>query len=637
MSLVTIDFESFYDDLYSLSKMSTEEYLRDSRFEVIGVSIKVDAGPTKFYTGTHAEIHATLASYQLEQHSVLCHNAMFDVGILTWKFGIKPGFIFDTLGMARGIVGLQTALSLKALAELFNLKSRKTDTVVHMKGRRRLDLSMSEMAAYGVYCVNDSELTFELWQKLYKYTTPSELRLIDWTVRAFSEPRLVLDTELLRRELAAYKVRSQTLLKDCGVTDPSVLRSDDEFARLLLMAGAVPPTKLNKKGETKWAFAKSDLEFMDLLEDDDEKVVALVEARIGQKSSIIESRIARFLGISLRGALPVPLHYAGAAATKRWSGTDKINLQNLPRNKLDKVNLDAAGKPTIIFSALRQAIRARPGKKLLVMDLSQIELRINAWQSGQQDVLDLLAGGGDTYSDMASVIYGFTIDKAMGKSSHATERFVGKTTVLGCGYQCGSQKFLHMLKVAARRDGFKLVDESQEFADRVVGAYRQKNHQIVQFWYKAQEAIPHLAAGTTFQLGPYKIANHRVYLPNGTTLFFPDLRQAYDEDSGRNEWSYLRVRGRAKTRAKLYGGKLVENITQAVARIVMSDAMLKILDRYWILGTVHDELLIEIDEHEDEVAAKAFVEAMMTACPDWAPGIPLACEGSAGNHYAEAK
>jgi DNA polymerase len=628
---ITLDFETYYDSDYSLKKLTTEEYIRDVRFEVIGVSIKVDRKPALWISGTFEQIRAALLRIDWSKVSSCAHNSMFDMGILAWRFGIVPMFIFDTLSMARGIVGFSTRLSLATLAIFFDLKSRKGEEVLAAKGKRRADFTPNELANYGRYCCNDTELCFELWEKLMALSQPSELRLIDWTIRAFTQPGLVLDLPLLRHELTQYRARSATLLQTAGVTDIATLRSDETFASLLLNNGAVPPTKVNTAGVTKWAFARSDIEFMDLLEHEDELVVALVEARLGSKSSIVESRLTRLCSIAQRGAMPMPLLYAGAMASKRWSGTDKINLQNLPRNKIDKATKQ------VIHSPLRAAIRPPPGKKLLVADLSQIELRINAWQAGQQDVLDLLASGGDTYSDMASVIYAIIITKAMGKSTHSLERFVGKTTVLGCGYQCGPEKFLHMLKVAARRDGFVLSDETLDFAKRVVYAYRGKNAAIVNFWKLAQNIIPVLAHGGSGQLGPYAISHNKVWLPNGTFLYYPDLRMTHDEKTGNNEWSYLRMRGRNATRQKLYGGKLVENITQAVARVVMSDAMLRILPRYWIYGTVHDELMVQIDAHEDERAAMDFVEHCMTQCPTWAPGIPLAAELSTGVTYAECK
>lgn len=631
MQFITLDFETYYDSAYSLRQMTTEEYIRDPRFEIIMVSVKVDGGQTQVFSGDLASTRNFLQWFDLPNKAVCSHNAMFDMAILQWIVGIKPGFIFDTLSMARGSVGFSTGLSLKTLAEFFNCKSRKGDAVSNMGGRRRESLTPAELKYYSDYCCNDTDLCFELWQKLYPLTLHSECELIDWTIRAFTEPKLVLDEPLLTRELQLFRERSRFLLSACGVTDVGELRSDDRMASLLMQVGAVPPTKLNAKGQTRWAFSKQDVEFMDMLEDPDERVSALVEARLGLKTSIVESRILRFLSISRRGAMPVPLQYCGAMANKRWSGTDNINLQNLPRNKIDK----ATG--ATIKSPLRSAIRAPAGKKLMVADLSQIEARLNCWHSGQADMLNLFATGGDPYADQASVIYGETITKAMGKSTHTVQRFVGKVAVLGCGYQCGPPKFQHMLKIDARKYQIILPDESLEFAQKVVGAYRKKNYHIVNFWAMCEAAIPHLAQGSTFQLGPYVIAKHRVWLPNGTSLYYPDLKRTTNPDTGQNEWTYLRMRGRAAQRATLYGGKLDENITSAVGRIIMSDAMLRIKKVIDVVGTVHDELIMLFNDGADELQLTKFVTEQMTMTPTWAPGIPLACEVSTGYSYADAK
>lgn len=628
-NLLTIDYESYYDDDYGFSKLTTEEYVRDYRWQTMGVSIKRNDEPTLFFSGTEEDIARVLHSYDIPNNSVVMHNARFDAAVLHWRFGIKPKFIFDTLSMARALVGMNTSCSLANLAIYFNLTSRKGDAVHNMKGRRRESLSSYELASYGEYCKNDSELTYELLKKLYRYTPQNELILIDWTIRAFTEPKLCLDTQLIEHELREYLQRKGTALQRAGITDPAELRSDERFAAVLWGLGVAPPFKTNAKGEQKWAFAKSDLEFMELLDHDDEMVVALVEARLGTKSSIFESRIRRLHGISLRGPLPVPLDYAGAITTKRWSGSDKINLQNLPRNTKEKV------------SPLRQSICAPKGKILIAADESQIELRVNAWQAGQLDLLDLLTAGGDPYSDMACDIYNQIITKDMGKSTHKLERFVGKTTVLGCGYQCGPPKFLTMVKIAAKRDGFTLPDESLDFARTVVGTYRKKNADIVNFWASSQRAIEHIAYGTEYQLGPYIIKNHRVWLPNGTNLYYPNLRMEERTDDGAwgTEWVYDRVRGRGKIRTKLYGGKLVENITQAVARIVMADAMVELIKLgYEILFTVHDEIVCMVDDNPETVQrALRDIRIAMERRPEWAPTLPLACEIETGYNYADAK
>lgn len=641
-NIVTLDFETFYDDDYSLSKGTTEEYIRSPKFQTIGVAVKLGDEPAQWFSGSELEIGFWLQQFQLDEKAVIAHNAMFDMAILNWKFGIRPKLIIDTMSMAKGTVGLRTPCSLAKLGEYFQLPLVKGNEVVAAKGKRRKDFTPVELEMYGAYCVNDINMTWALFQKLSPMVSQSEMKLIDWTIRCFSEPKLELDGELIDLEYRAYLARRAGLLQAAGVSDITELRSDEKMADLLISLGVEPPTKLSPKqknpdGSPKivWAFARSDVDFMDLREHEDERVSALVEARLGSKTSQVQTRLERFAGVARRGPLPVPLLYAGATPTRRWSGTDNINLQNLPRNK--KVNGE------LVLSPLRRAIKAPKGKKLAVGDLSQIELRVNAWQSGQHDVLDLLRTGGDSYANMAAVIYGFQVDKKL----HPVERFVGKTAVLGCGYGCGPEKFQHMLKVAARRDGIVLPDESIAFAARVVDAYRGQNNKIRSFWYAANDSLEAIAYGAVRQLGPYVIRDQKVFLPDGSHLYYPDLayREKADKDEQGCEWSYYRRRGRSMVQTKIYGAKLVENITQAVARLFVSDALLRLQTVKYQNGTpvfdivmsVHDELAMLCEEGLDNDWIKDCLKWAFTTPPEWAPDIPLAYEGEIGFNYAECK
>ncbi len=633
---IVIDFETYYDKDYSLSKMTTEEYLRSDQFEVIGVSVKCNGGATEFFSGDHTQTHLWLSKFDWANSAGIAHNAMFDMGILSWHFGVRPKLILDTLSIARALDGLDTSLSLAKLAEYYGLSRAKGNTVYDMKGRRRLSLSASELATYGEYCKTDSDLTWELLLKTAPRLPASMIRLQDWTIRAFTEPKLVLNKQVIDQELREFYLRKDGLLASIGNPTTEELRSDSAFALLLLALGVYPPLKespsvVDENGNPAmvYAFAKTDLEFTDLLEHDDERVVALVEARLGLKTSAMESRLKRFHGLAQRGPLPVPLQFAGAMATKRWSGTDKINLQNLPRSTKAKV------------SALRKAIEAPPGFKMCVADLSQIELRVNCWQSGQTDKLDTLRTGGDVYGNAASNTFGFPVNK----KDNPNERFVGKTQELGCGYQCGVDRFWTMLRVDARKYGIPLADESRDFAERAVKAYRRASPMIVKFWKDAANVILILASGGHALLGPYTIADGKVWLPDGTYLYYPNLRQEPDKKTGKLQWVYDRKRGRATQTKKVYGGLLVENITQACAAKFMSQAMLRLMDIkyqdgspvFHIVGTVHDELILLFREGLDEQWVKDTVRWAMVTPPDWAPDIPLDCEIEIGSNYSDCK
>lgn len=640
-NIATIDFETYYGTGYGLRNLTTEEYLRHPEYQTIGVAVKLGDGATDSFSGTEADIKAFLDWKDLPSKAVIAHNAMFDMAILNWKFGIRPKLIIDTLSMARGTVGLKTSCALAKLAEFYQL-GVKGEEVLNAKDKRREEFGPAEMDAYMRYCRNDVDLTWDLFKKLAPSVSQSEMKLIDWTVRCFTEPKLVLDAQLIDLEYRSFMARRSGLLAKCGVTDITELRSDEKMSDLLIQLGVEPPTKVSPTtGEIAWAFARTDIEFMDLREHEDEAVVALVEARLGSKTSQVQTRLERFAGIARRGPLPVPLLYAGATPTRRWSGTDNVNLQNLPRNKLDPVT-----KATI-YSPLRQAIRAPDGYRMAVGDLSQIELRVNAWQSGQHDVLHLLRTGGDTYSDMATEIFGFEVTKKSRKAEHEIEGFVGKTAVLGCGYGCGPPKFQHMLKVGARREGKVLPDESLDFAENVVRTYREKNKKIRGFWYAANDCLATLAQGGTRQLGPYLIKDEKIHLPDGSHLYYPDL--AYREKTGKNEqgceWSYMRMRNGRKQQTKIYGAKLVENITQAVARLFVSDALLRLQTIkyqngqpvFHIVNSVHDELVMLFEAGLDDNYVRECMHWAFTTPPSWAPDIPLAYEGGIGTNYSECK
>lgn len=657
--LITIDFESYYDTGYTLKGMTTEEYIRDSRFESIGFALKINDGPAQWYTGDMREQFYVLNQIDWSKAALCAHNARFDAAILSWRFGLRPAKYVDTMSMARGLVGLSTSCSLEKLGEYLQLQRRKGDEVVRAFGKRRTDFNPFELQQYGSYCANDTEMCYDLFKAMAPLTLPEELRLQDWTIRAYAEPKLMLDRDVLEAELAAYHQRKHRLLQDAGIASVEVLRSDPAMAQALSALGIDPPMKYSPKqknadGSPKrvWAFSKQDLEFMDLLESDDESVVALVEARLGTKSSILQSRIERLIGVSKRGLMPMPMLYAGATPTRRWSGDDNVNVQNFPRNKLKKGPdgkpiIDENGDALIDFSPLRRAIKAPPGKKMASADLSQIELRVNAWQTGQHDVLDLLRGGGDVYSDQATTLYGYEVTRKSGKTIHQLERFVGKTTELQCGYQCGWEKFLHSLKVAARRDGMVLPDTSEAFGRRVITGYREKRKKISTFWYKAGEQLQSIAYGMTSQLGPYEIRDHKLFLPNGSYLYYPDLRYLAKEGEGEQgcEWSYERVWKGRKVRKKIYGGKFVENITQAVARLFVSDALLRLETIKYadgrrvfdIVFSVHDELVVLFDEGLDENWVRDTLRWAMTTCPVWALDIPLACDIGIAYNYAECK
>lgn len=408
MDILTIDFETYYDKQFSLSKLTTEEYIRDERFQTIGVAVKRNDEPTAWFTGTDDEIARFIRSFNWEESLALAHNAMFDAAILSWKYGVCPRGWLDTLSMARSVHGSEVGGSLAKLSEHYGIGKKGTE-VGNAIGKRRESFTDYEMQSYGAYCVNDVDLTYELFNRLSEHFKKVELKLIDLTIKMFSEPVLELDLPLLEQHLEEVKDKKESLLSAC-LADKETLMSNEKFAQLLWQLGVEPPMKVSPAtGKQTYAFAKTDEGFKALQEHEDERVQALVAARLGTKSTLEETRTQRFIDIGKRGSLPVPLRYY-AAHTGRWGGSDSLNLQNLPRK-----------------SALKKAILAPDGHVLINSDSSQIEARTLAWLAGQNDLVVAFDKGQDVYKIMASRIYNKSLEDI-----NDDERFVGKTTILGC-------------------------------------------------------------------------------------------------------------------------------------------------------------------------------------------------------------
>lgn len=605
MNIITLDFETYYDREFSLSKITTEEYVRDDRFEVIGVAVKENDNETKWFSGTGEEVCGFLRKYDWENSFALAHNAMFDASILTWRFGIKPMAWLDTLSMARAVHGTEVGNSLAKLVEYYELGKKGTE-VLNALGKHKKDFSKAEINAYGGYCINDVDLTYELFLRLIPSFKQSELKLIDITIKMFSEPMLELDTPLLEAHLEDVKNRKELLLQAVQ-QDREALMSNQKFAELLRQCGVEPPTKISPTtGQETLAMAKSDEGFKALAEHPDERVQALVAARLGNKSTLEETRTERFINISKRGKMPVPLSYY-AAHTGRWGGSDKINLQNLPSRGAN------GGK-------LKRAIVAPKGYVMIDADSAQIEARVLAWLAGQDDLVEAFRNEEDVYKIMGAAIY----RKAPSEITKE-ERFVGKTTILGAGYGMGAQKFQAQLKTFGTQ-----IDEGE--ARHIVDVYRSTYMKIPKLWEQGGSAIEAMInnQSVTFGTGAVVVSGSKgILMPNGLYQRYPHLRQIQDSD-GRYQYVYDARRGVNK----IYGGKLVENICQGIARCIIGEQMIRIAKRYKVVLTVHDAIACVALEKEAQEAV-AYVEECMKWVPEWALGLPLSCEVGFGKSYGE--
>ena len=608
MNIITLDFETYYAKDFSLTKLTTEEYIRDDRFEVIGVAVKENDNETKWFSGNNDEIAKFLRALDWDNSALLAHNASFDGAIISWNYGIKPKVIFDTLCMARALHGVDAGGSLSALVERYNL-GRKGTEVLDALGKRRADFEEADLKQYGNYCINDVELTWALFNRLLAEGFPSkELKVIDTTLKMFTDPVLQLNLPLLEQHLEDTKLRKEKLLEAC-LADKDTLMSNDKFAEILRSLGVEPPTKTSlRTGKEAWAFAKTDEGFKELASFPDIRVQALVAARLGNKSTLEETRTQRFIDIAKRGRLPVPIKYY-AAHTGRWGGDDKINLQNLPSRGQN------GGK-------LKKAITPPEGYVMIDCDSSQIEARIVAWLAGQNDLVDAFEKGEDVYKIMASAIYQKDVAEV---SAH--ERFVGKTTILGAGYGMGAKKFQAQLKTFG-------VDIEEGEASRIIRVYRETYPQIPKLWQEAHRCLEAIHTNRPAPFGRDGVVSfdHErkgFLLPSGLWQRYETLCQVTDPE-GKTQYEYKTRRGAVK----LYGGKVVENLCQALARCVIAEQMVKISKRYKVVLTVHDAVACIAPDAEAQEAQK-YVEECMKWRPSWAHDLPLNCESGIGGSYGD--
>lgn len=625
MNLITIDFETYYTskDL-GFRTQTTEEYIRDPRFEVIGCSAQVNGGEPRWFSGNRETMRKWLGQFDWRNDMLLAHNTLFDGAILSWHFGYVPKVYLDTLSMARALHGVDAGGSLAKLAERYKI-GVKGDEVINAIDKRRVDFSSEELARYGEYCCNDVTLTYRLFEIMSKNFPMNELRLIDMTLRMFTQPMLYIDQHTLQERLDAITAEKSQMLSSLREalgceTDEEVrknLSSNKKFAEVLQRFKIAVPMKMSEKQKKEVpALAKKDEGFIALCESEDTFIQNLCSVRLGTKSTMEEGRIKRFMEIGKRnnGMIPIPLKFYGAH-TGRWAGMDKVNFQNLPSRDPKK-------------KALKKAVVPPPGYKVINADSSQIEARMTAWLAGQNDVVAQFADGQDVYSLFATEVYGRRITKA-----HQEERFVGKTCILGLGFGTGAAKLQHTLATSQPISVQIDLDE----AKRIVGVYREKNDKIIDLWEEGDMMLEDMLNGS-FQNGPKWFGQHKcvsydregIILPNGMRIRYPGLRKEWDEEKQKSSYVYDSRKGPIY----LWGGTVVENVVQALARIVVGTQMVEINEMYRVALTVHDAAVNVVPEDEVE-EAKRVITGIMSRAPSWAVGLPVACETKSGDTYGD--
>jgi DNA polymerase family A len=667
--LLILDAETFYDPAsgYTLQKMPTPNYIMDPRFELIMMAAKVDDGPHEVIPGP--EFGAWLRQFDPAVTTTVTFNALFDNSILAWKYGFVPHTMIDAMGMARAMLGHQLrGASLKEVAAHLGL-GMKGGALPKMAGLRREQIiSMGLWDEFAAYAGQDNYLCEQIFLRLYPNFPWAERRLMDMVLRCCVKPRFLCDVPMLEAHLEDVMAAKQQLLQAANGVDPKLIMSTPKFKALLEQHGVEVEMKISPTtGEETPAFAKTD-EFMETLQDHaDPLIAACAAARIGLKSTLEETRTRKLISIAslpwpncsdlskAKRALaeefdpdfyppehittpymPIPLRYGGAH-THRLSGEWKMNMQNMPTVRGSK------GK-----SKLRQSLIVCEDEEVVTCDLAQIEARLVAWICGCTKLVNEFANKQDPYSLLASEIFGFPINRklkdAQGKVIYEIEGFIGKTGILGLGYGCGKDNFDTMVNRSARSMGLDISQKySRAIGDKAVEAYRNRYREIPRGWSTLNNLISTvwLSGSGAAQFGPCTISYGEVKLPSGLSLNYAEPQSYFNKETGYTEYRYRY----GKMWHKLYGAKLLENIVQALARIVVMNAALRIRDRgrhtvnpedYRFALQAHDELVFVVKKRYAE-EVKAVVLEEMRRRPSWAPTAPIDAELGWGASYGAAK
>jgi DNA polymerase bacteriophage-type len=531
----------------------------------------------------------------------VAHNCKFDGAILAWRYKVKPFAWMDTMGLAKATLGNNVSgHSLKRLAGYLGLPAKgeiSCEGVLHP--------SEKQLAELGEYCKNDVEICKGIYEKLITQFPQNQLWHIDWTIRAFVEPKLVLEQTTLEKGVQNEKARREEIIKKSGI-DKSVLASNKQFAEYLRSKGMVVPTKLSSRtGKSIPAFARTDGGLGELAT----AAPDLYAARIASKSNLLETRGESLLAVAKTGSFPFDVGFSGAIQTHRYSGGSGAggNPQNFTRN-----------------SFLRTAICAPAGHSFIVGDFAAIELRLLAWLAQEPRLMGKIIDDEDIYADFASLKYGRKITKA-----DKAERQFGKGAILGLGYNMGAKKFKLTIK---NQTG---MDISEEEAWKTVDLYRTTYFNVPKLWEQAHSVLSLISSGKIGCLwfAPFiKVKQNALVLPSGLMIRYPNLRQQGDD------WVYdvYKKVYEAET-TNLYGGKIIENICQALAGELCKEAI-ALAENAGLkcVGQVHDEILALVPENINGQAVHVLQQCMERP-PKWLPTLKLKAEVGCGRNWHEAK
>lgn len=670
MDIFTLDFETFWDSKnYTLSKIGPIEYVRDPRFatQMVGVARNQDAPVV--HHGVQQKV--ALDTIDWKNDVIIGHNMSgFDALILSEHFGYKPKHIWDTICMMRwcGISSISRE-RLSALDEILGIGEKQAGTVVSDGKHWPTDFTSEERDFFMRYCADDVDQCRKAAAIMLPQMTDDALNFMSLTARMATEPVFVLDEQMLEeylRQLDAEAEEARVSIMELFHFDTvadflKALRSKEKFAAMLRELGVEPPRRVSDSKTSSmrargaiiadavvydYAFSKQDVDFLDLREHEDSRVRLLVETRLQFNSSVMRSRCETLLKFArMKKPLPVLLSAFKAHTSRYTAGSngehssDGIQVQNLSkRNPAHRV--------------LRKSIKAPAGYKIVSCDSSQIEARMLAWLSGQEDLLGHFRDGRDPYAEFgvhlnnegltaADIVEG----KKRGENKCKFIRDLSKKFILSCGFGSGKDKVSQTLWA----EGIRLAQTREEHA--VIAAqhlqtYRNQHPFITSFWRLCGNVIEHMVAGgsgcfggpkgDTFRYGPMPVLGSKepimsVMMPSGFALRYPGLRAQHGEKGV--EYVYDKFLGRNRVATRIYSSLLTENLTQGIAfQLLMWQACRMNEAGIDLKCNIHDAWATVVPEAKAQATADAMFYHMRRL-PDWAEGCPIDAEVEIGDDF----
>lgn len=624
--LVYLDFETFYDKKLDLGKMTTIEYVEHPNFETTGlVSAVEDEEPVCVVEDTIGNVAAHIRELQnrfggnLEGCVVVGHNLSFDALVLSRRYGILLDHdrvsSLDTMAIGAAVHPRRNSNSLASWAG--DIGSTPKGDTKQFRGLAAGDDSPKLWASMIEYMHTDITLTRRLLKHLLpRWSNPeTEAWLQHHTLQLWLRPSLAVDEDWAEDTKLDMAECLHQAVQQTGLTMTEIRGGsfDGHLFEALRRCGDDPdlytkPAK-NVRG-WKMAVAKDDPQREWLINHEDPVVRALMEAKaaVGSWPNHMR-RIERFLRIAEAsdGRLPIPLRYFGAH-TGRWSGSERVNLQNL------------GGRGDPLVAQIRGIIVPPIGHKLVITDFSSIEARVLAWVAGEKHLLQVYREGGDAYCAMAEEIHGQPVRKPTEDDDPEYAAWLrmarqdGKVAVLGGGYGMGA-------KTMAAQHGIE-----QDRAQTIVDAYRRANKQIINLWYRLYDGVrmavsgrPNTVAGMRIQMLERRVLGIQLHSGRWLRYYDPIL------DDGD---VYL------ASGAMLYGGALTENVVQALARELLVAAFREAERRrpQSVAFHVHDEV-VQVARDSEAPAVLEETVGIMSTPPEWAAGLPLAAEGVISDRY----